>query len=523
MRPEPPVSAHDKVNILLVDDQPAKLLSYEAILGDLGENLIQAGSAREALTLLLKTEIAVLLVDVCMPELDGFELAAMIREHPRFRETAIIFVSAVHMTDLDRLRGYGYGAVDYLPVPIVPGILRAKVKVFVELFRKTRQLEQLNQDLERRVAERTAELQASTAKLRESEQRRSLALAAGGMGSWDCDLATGDWLWDEGQCRICGVDPTGFVPTSERIARLLHPEDRERLRGIAARILETGEACDAEFRVVRPGGELRWCVGGAAPTVDGDGRVVRVSGVTLDITERKRAEERQALLAREVDHRARNILAVVQAILRLTRADTSETFVAAVEGRIKALARAHGLLSQSRWEGVDLGVIVHEELAPYRAEAAGRIEVAGPPVVLEPASAQSLALALHELATNAAKHGGLSVPLGRLTLRWKLEPERLVLRWTEAGGPGTSPPSRRGFGTTIIRGSVENQLGGGVSFDWRPEGLRCTLSVPVTRLRVPPAEIPEPSDQADAPATPVQSADADLPAGRETGAAALMK
>src|SRR5690348_18377059 len=151
---------HEKVNILLVDDQPAKLLAYEVILKELGENLAVATSGREALEYLLKNEVAVVLVDVCMPELDGFELAAMIREHPRFRETAIIFVSAVHMTDLDRLRGYGYGAVDYLPVPIVPGILRAKVKVFVELYRKTRQLEQLNQDLERRVAERTAELEA---------------------------------------------------------------------------------------------------------------------------------------------------------------------------------------------------------------------------------------------------------------------------------------------------------------------------------------------------------------------------
>jgi signal transduction histidine kinase len=145
-------------NILVVDDQPAKLLSYSAILNGLDANLVMAGSAREALEQLLKSEFAVVLVDVCMPELDGFELAAMIREHPRFRRTAIIFVSGVHLTDLDRLKGYEYGAVDYVPVPVVPEILRAKVNIFLDLYRKTRQLERLNRDLELRVAERTAEL-----------------------------------------------------------------------------------------------------------------------------------------------------------------------------------------------------------------------------------------------------------------------------------------------------------------------------------------------------------------------------
>ena len=163
----------DPINILLVDDQPAKLLSYAAILQDLGENLVTAGSAREALEQLLKQDIAIVLSDVYMPELDGFELAGMIRDHPRFQQTAIIFVSAVALTDPDRIKGYSYGAVDYVLVPVVPELLRAKVRVFADLFRKTRELELLNVELERRVEERTAELTRANAELERRVEERT--------------------------------------------------------------------------------------------------------------------------------------------------------------------------------------------------------------------------------------------------------------------------------------------------------------------------------------------------------------
>ncbi len=171
------MSARQPVNILLVDDQPAKLLSYEVILGELGENLIKANnSATEALGALLKTDVAVVLVDVCMPDLDGFQLAEMIRGHPRYEKTAIIFISAIQVTDLDRIRGYKSGAVDYVPVPVIPEILRAKVRIFTELYRKNRQLEELAADLERRVAERTGrarEVERATA-----GERRAAAAGA---------------------------------------------------------------------------------------------------------------------------------------------------------------------------------------------------------------------------------------------------------------------------------------------------------------------------------------------------------
>jgi signal transduction histidine kinase/ActR/RegA family two-component response regulator len=174
-----PINAtrQDPVNILLVDDQPGKLLTYESILGELGENLIKVASATEALDCLLRHDVAVVLVDVVMPELDGYELAAMIRQHPRFQQTSIIFVSALMLTDLDRLRGYECGAVDYVPVPVVPEILRAKVSVFAELYRKTRALERLNAELEQRVADRTAALEATTAALQEADRRKDEFLA----------------------------------------------------------------------------------------------------------------------------------------------------------------------------------------------------------------------------------------------------------------------------------------------------------------------------------------------------------
>ena len=472
------MGSDDKVNVLLVDDQPAKLLAYEVILRELNENLVKASSAREALEFLLKNDVAVVLIDVCMPELDGFQLAAMIRDHPRFQKTALIFVSAIHLTDVDHLRGYEMGAVDYVPVPVVPEVLRAKVRVFADLYRKTRQLETLNQELERRVAERTAELEASAARLRQSEQRRSVALAAGQMGSWDWDIENGECAWDAGQYRIFGVDPQDFQPTFKNIRPLIHPEDLQRIEGLIADGIADRHTFQTEARILRPNGEMRWCICAAAMTTNAEGRVVRVSGVTVDITDRKEAEERQTLLAREVDHRARNALAVVQSIVRLTRAKTTQMYASTVEGRIRALAQAHNLISQSRWQGADLGTLVEEELNPYRTSDGDKIIAQGPAVSLRPVMAQTLALALHELATNAAKYGALSTASGKVRLQWELQSDCLMLNWSETGGPPTDVPTSQGFGTQIINASIRSQPGGQVNFDWLPGGLTCTLSVP---------------------------------------------
>jgi PAS domain S-box-containing protein len=507
------MSGGDKVNILLVDDQPAKLLTYEAVLKELGENLLKANSAQEAFQHLLRADVAVVLVDVYMPDLDGFELARMIREHPRFQQTAIIFISAVLMTDLDFLRGYEAGAVDYVPVPIVPEILRAKVKVFAELYRKSRQLEQLNRELEARVAERTAALEASTIELQESAERLRLAFEAARMGWWDCDLPKGLVSWSANLPGIMGFAPESFGGTIEGLAARVHPEDREKFGQLLRQ--GTGNAGGAEqgceLRFTRPDGSIRWSLVAGQVIRNAEGRPVRFAGVDLDITERKEAEERRAMLARELDHRAKNMLAVVQSVLHLSKADTIGEFTAAVSGRIQALSRAHMLLSESRWQGVELGRIVNEEIVPFRSPEtppvpgarsqglqiqAPQIRTEGPAVSLPPSTAQSLAVALHELTTNAAKYGALSRPGGQVALVWELGPRGLELHWSEEGGPAVAPPSRRGFGTRVITASVEHQLGGKARFDWRPQGLRVALVIPLDQIHSPqrPAAPAPPED-----------------------------
>jgi PAS domain S-box-containing protein len=467
----------EKVNILLVDDQPGKLLSYEVMLAGLGENLIKANSANEALQQLLKIDVAVILIDVCMPELDGFELAAMIRNHPRFQKTAIIFISAIHLTESDYLRGYDAGAVDYVPVPVVPELLRAKVRVFADLYRKTKMLEHLNIDLESRGAERTAALEAANRHLVQSEQARTLALAAGNMGFWDHDMATGVCEWDPGMRQIFGVDED-FVPTIESLRPFIHAEDQEKIRQALKGISSGDTTVRGEFRVLRPDGQMRWCTASAAANISEDGAIQRICGVLSDITDRKDAERTQILLAREVDHRARNALAIVQAIIRLARADNFESYTKAIDGRVRALAHTHELLSQSRWQGADLRKLVQEELAPYQEQGANKITIEGAPLILPPDKAQTIGLALHELATNAAKYGALTHDDGQLDVRWMSENGTLTFVWTETGGPKVKPPSRQGFGTKMIQTSFAQQRGSKAQFDWLPNGLKCTLVMP---------------------------------------------
>ena len=292
------MSKQDQANILMVDDQPGKLLSYEAILKDLGENLLKAKSAREALDLLLHHDVAVVLMDVSMPEIDGFELADMMHQHPRFQKTAIIFISAVHLTDLDRIKGYQSGAVDYISVPVVPELLRAKVSVFTELHRKTRQLERLNRELEQRVDERTEEIRSLN---RQLEQRVAeletimQVLPVGVAVSQDpnCRTIIGNAALNE----MVGFDPgenliyNALDGTGSRLQVYQHGIRIEEDALPLHRSAKTGRPLGSvELEIRRAEGGSRHLLASAIPLFREDGSVRGAVGAFFDVTSRKQLE-----------------------------------------------------------------------------------------------------------------------------------------------------------------------------------------------------------------------------------------
>jgi PAS domain S-box-containing protein len=213
-----------------------------------------------------------------------------------------------------------------------------------------------------------------------------------------------------------------------------------------------------------------------------DNKFVHTRCLTRDITDRKQAEQREKNLALEVDHRAKNLLGLVQATVRLTNGDTVEDYKKAIEGRLQALSNAHNLLAQSRWAGANLHTLVTEELAPYNLKGHVRARIGGPEFILEAKSAQAIAVVLHELTTNAVKYGALSNPSGQLFIEWSLGDTELAISWSEAGGPPVSPPSRQGFGTRVVEQIVKNELQGKLQSEWKSAGLACKITIPLEQL-----------------------------------------
>jgi PAS domain S-box-containing protein len=232
---------------------------------------------------------------------------------------------------------------------------------------------------------------------------------------------------------------------------------------------------DVEAVAERPDGTRICFMPYPTPLRDDTGKLIGAVNMLVDITTRKQAEERMMLLTGEVDHRSNNLLAVIQAMLRLTKADSAEEFQAAFQGRLRALANVQRLFSVSRWTGASIHSIVREELRPY---GSSRVSISGLDVRLPAALAQAIAVSVHELATNAAKYGALSGPSGRIDINWQIDgSDNLLLRWTESGGPETAPPMRKGFGVDAVDGMVRT-LSGRITRQWKPEGLDCELSFP---------------------------------------------
>jgi len=354
---------------------------------------------------------------------------------------------------------------------------------------------------------------AAEAALATSEERLALASAAAGMGVYDVDTRTGDAVVNAQYRQVYGLPPgEGALPVAVQ-AGFIHPDDRARVTGRIDAANREGGDYHEEFRILRQDtGEVRW-VASRGSYVGDRGATHRFIGVTYDITERKREQEREMLLAREVDHRARNVLAVVRSIVRLSRADDPRQFADAVEGRVSALARAHTLLARDRWTRADIAEVAREELAAYSAAEGGpRVTLDGSKLRLRPDAVQPVSMVLHELATNAAKHGALSTPSGHVAVSWRLvSPERagcrddgrIVLVWQEGGGPEPEdPPTRRGFGSIVVEATVRSQLGGDVGRDWAPGGLRCEIVIPADRaLAEASADDPVRGAAASAPET----------------------
>jgi PAS domain S-box-containing protein len=325
-------------------------------------------------------------------------------------------------------------------------------------------------------------LEAAETRFREREARYRELLNALPAAIYTTDAAGRITFYNEAAVALAGRRPV--LGTDEWCVtwRLFKPDGSPLPHDecpMAVALKEGRAVRGAEAIAERPDGSRVWFAPYPTPLRDGSGAVIGAVNMLVDITHSKQAEERQTLLSNEVNHRANNILAVVQAALRLTQAPTVEEFRRIMEGRIGALAHAHNLLARSRWTGADLRRLIGEELGPYLGGGQPRALISGEPTPLTPATAQCLAMIVHELVTNAAKYGALSSPAGRVRVDWRaLTPHRLVLTWTETDGPITRVPARAGVGTKVIRAAV-SQLAGEVRFDWKSTGLACEISLPL--------------------------------------------
>lgn len=336
---------------------------------------------------------------------------------------------------------------------------------------------------ERRLAE--SQLRASEARARAERDRAQNYLQVAEIMLLALDSTGAIETINRKGAEILGYDDPGALIGRDWFDLAVSPQHRAKRRAMFARIV-AGELADfAAFEgpICRSDGAERRIEWRSSVMRDERGRITGTLSSGDDVTEQREAEARERLLVQEVDHRAKNLLAVVQSVVQLTWGEDVPAFKESVTGRIQSLARTHGLLAAARWEGADLKQIVTEELAPYTRGEDALAHISGPALHLTPAAAQALALVVHELATNAAKYGALSVPGGCIEVEWSGDAETISLEWRERGGPPVAPPSRHGFGTTVLQTSVGRQMRGQVALDWRQEGLCCTLTLPAPHVR----------------------------------------
>ncbi len=332
----------------------------------------------------------------------------------------------------------------------------------------------------------TARREAEAA-LRQSESRLRLALDAGRMAVWESDTRTDSVTTSPELNRLLGF-PEDARPTIEEIRSRYAPGARERLGRAAAAALEHGQHyAEEELEVIWPDGTHRWLLLRAdlEASHGPEGAVfIRATGVAFDITDRKLWEDRQQLLINELNHRVKNTLATVQSLAVQSFRNLgpeSDLRVKTFQDRLLALARAHDILTRDNWEGAELGELIGEVIEPYCRQSR-RCDIDGPSVRLTPNVALAISMAVHELATNAAKYGALSAPTGRVSITWTLtpdEPRHLTLCWQEHGGPPVAPPARKGFGTRLIERSLAHELAGEAILAYVPTGVVCTIKAPL--------------------------------------------
>lgn len=488
--------AEEPINILIVDDEPKNLTVLESILNDPTYRLVRAESADQALLALLGDQFALLILDIRMPGVTGFELAHLIKERKKTAKVPIIFLTAYYNEDQHVIAGYDAGAVDYLHKPVNPFILRSKVAVFADLHRMQRELARTNGALLAEVAERrTAEqrLQELTATLeqRVAERTRALGESAALLQTVTDNAGVGLARIDSnGRYRFANpayaesFGLSGSV-TGEDAARLLGPVYSEQIEAQVARAL-AGERVASELSLPgRPGQQPRHFSVVYAPEHD----AATLTGVVIamfDITERKGAEERIRLLLSEINHRVKNSLSLVCAIARHTTARDPQDYLERFSARIQALAASHDLLARTEWQSIPLSALIRSQLAHFEDLIDTRITLKGDPLDLSTGAAQTLGMVLHELATNAAKHGALSDQRGQVEITWEIVPDpeadRFLISWTERNGPVIGSPADQGFGSTVIKPMAELSLNGTVNLSFAPSGFSWQLQCPAGNI-----------------------------------------